>query len=249
MANVNLFSIQANEYSKFRPKYPDNLFKLLNTLIKNHTRAWDCATGNGQSARGLVPYFDEIFASDISFEQLSHAFKHPKIKYFQAPAEYSKIETSSVDLITIATAIHWFDKPKFFKEAKRILKLDGVLAFWNYTYTFISKDIDKLMLHYVNEILGEKYWEKEALDVFRNEYNFKIPFKELKIPKIDMVSKWDLEEYVKYLITWSSAQAYMIKNNSSPIDLIYKDLKYYWGDVKKKRTIRWNLIIKVLKIN
>ena len=36
--------------------------------------------------------------------------------------DLSFIETGSVDLVLVGTAIHWFDQESFFVEAKRILK-------------------------------------------------------------------------------------------------------------------------------
>jgi ubiquinone/menaquinone biosynthesis C-methylase UbiE len=248
MGEANLFSIQAEEYSKYRPKYPFELFKFLASVSRGHEKAWDCATGNGQAAIGLAQYFDSVIASDISEKQLANSFKDIKVKYFIASAEDSKIESSTIDLITVATAIHWFDKVKFFKEVKRILKPYGVLAFWNYTYTFISKDIDELIIYYVNEILGEKYWDQQALDVFRNEYTFEIPFEELVIPDIEMSCKWNLEEFIKYLYTWSSAQSYLKKNNTSPINLIYSNLKNLWGDEEERKNIKWKFLFRAYKV-
>jgi hypothetical protein len=65
----DLFSIHSSEYSKYRPGYPKEIYEFLNSVVLQHDRAWDCATGNGQAAIKLVPYFDEIAASDISEAQ------------------------------------------------------------------------------------------------------------------------------------------------------------------------------------
>ena len=45
------------------------------------------------------------------------------MEFRQGTAEdLSFIETGSVDLVLVGTAIHWFDQERFFVEAKRILK-------------------------------------------------------------------------------------------------------------------------------
>jgi ubiquinone/menaquinone biosynthesis C-methylase UbiE len=120
--NKDYFSRQSTEYAKHRPHYPKALFEYLNEICPGHERAWDCATGNGQAAIGLVPYFNEIIATDISEAQIKNAFQHPKIKYDVANCEDSSIEPQSVDLITVATAIHWINTDKFYQEVRRILK-------------------------------------------------------------------------------------------------------------------------------
>lgn len=126
------FSVQAEHYSKFRPKYPDELFKYLGSLVDNNDTAWDSATGNGQAATGLAPYFGKIIATDASESQILHAEPHPKIEYRVAPAENSGLESASADLITVATAIHWLDTDKFYSEVKRVLRKNGVIAVWLY---------------------------------------------------------------------------------------------------------------------
>ncbi|MBD0326304.1 MAG: SAM-dependent methyltransferase, partial [Pyrinomonadaceae bacterium] len=48
------FSEQSADYAKYRPRYPAALFEYLASVTAEHERAWDCATGNGQAALGLV---------------------------------------------------------------------------------------------------------------------------------------------------------------------------------------------------
>ncbi|HEC00646.1 MAG TPA: SAM-dependent methyltransferase, partial [Sphingomonadales bacterium] len=62
------FSAQSWAYCKFRPSYPQELYSYLSGLCTNHGLAWDCATGNGQAARGLAKYFERVIANDASEE-------------------------------------------------------------------------------------------------------------------------------------------------------------------------------------
>ena len=54
------FSKQALEYSKYRPDYPRELFKFLSSIASGHELALDCATGNGQSAKGLQNFLIKL---------------------------------------------------------------------------------------------------------------------------------------------------------------------------------------------
>ena len=38
----------------------------------------------------------------------------------------------SVDLITVAQALHWFDRPKFYEECKKVLKPGGLFVAYGY---------------------------------------------------------------------------------------------------------------------
>ena len=69
------FSTQSEAYAKYRPQYPAELFEFIIQHVKNKNLAWDCATGNGQSAKELSKYFDKVYATDISQNQLDNAVK------------------------------------------------------------------------------------------------------------------------------------------------------------------------------
>jgi ubiquinone/menaquinone biosynthesis C-methylase UbiE len=76
--------------------------------------------GNGQAAVALAARFTGVVATDASAEQVGNAFLHPRVEYRVAPAEASGLEAESVDLVTAAQAVHWFDVPAFFAEARRV---------------------------------------------------------------------------------------------------------------------------------
>lgn len=56
------------------------------------------------------------------------------------PAEELPFPDGSVDLLTAASAAHWFDIERFLKEAARVLKPHGCIALLGYT--------DERSLHY-----------------------------------------------------------------------------------------------------
>lgn len=103
------FSDHADRYEAYRPTYPDALFAYLASLVPDHDLAWDCATGNGQAALGLTPHFDAVIATDASLQQIALARPHPKVSYRVAPAERAPLRDSSVDVVSVSLALHWFD--------------------------------------------------------------------------------------------------------------------------------------------
>jgi len=58
----------------------------------------------------LTFVFDRVIATDASEKQIANAEPHERVEYRVAPAETSRIESGTVDLIMVAQALHWFDR-------------------------------------------------------------------------------------------------------------------------------------------
>jgi ubiquinone/menaquinone biosynthesis C-methylase UbiE len=122
------FSIQSASYAAYRPSYPVELYNFLLPLVATKKNAWDCGTGNGQVAKVLSGYFVNVYATDISGQQINHAVKKNNIFYSVGEAEKACFGNDMFDMITVAQAIHWFDLDAFYKEVKRTLKPGGLLV-------------------------------------------------------------------------------------------------------------------------
>lgn len=102
----DIFSIQAEGYAKYRTDYPQALFAFILNYVKERSVAWDCATGNGQTAKELAKEFEKIYAKDISPKQLDNAEKVSNIFYSLQSAAQTNFEKSTFDLITVSQALH-----------------------------------------------------------------------------------------------------------------------------------------------
>jgi ubiquinone/menaquinone biosynthesis C-methylase UbiE len=154
------FSRQAADYAKFRPGYPQELFNYLGGIAPSRQLAWDCGTGNGQAAIGLASVFDRVIATDASEKQISNAQPYDRVEYRVAPAENSGIQSGTIDLIMVAQALHWFDLDRFYAEARRVLKSDGILAASAYNLLHIEPAIDEIVNRYYYEVVGP-FWPPE----------------------------------------------------------------------------------------
>jgi ubiquinone/menaquinone biosynthesis C-methylase UbiE len=103
------FSEVPQQYGQYRPQYPDSLFQYLSSLTQQHACAWDCATGTDQAAATLAGYYSQVIATDASDAQIKTATLQDGITYKTALAKHSGIARHSIDLITVAQALHWFD--------------------------------------------------------------------------------------------------------------------------------------------
>ena len=55
----------------------------------------------------LAKRFDRVVATDASAEQIAHATSHARVSYGVARADESGLNDASVDLVTVAQALHW----------------------------------------------------------------------------------------------------------------------------------------------
>lgn len=238
------FSAQSKGYSKFRPSYPQELYPYLSGLCKDHNLVWDCATGTGQAARGLSPFFDRIIATDGSAQQVEKAEGPQNITFCVAAAEESGLETSSVDLVTVAQALHWFAHDDFFQEVKRVLKPGGILAVWTYNLLSIDRDIDRIIRQLYMKTIGE-YWPPERALVNENYRNIDFPFQEIAPPDFNMTASWRLDDLLGYLSTWSAVVRYKADKGRDPIEEIRTGLSAAWGEDTNRRSVNWPLSFRI----
>jgi SAM-dependent methyltransferase len=237
------FSKQAADYAIFRPGYPQELFDYLGSIAPSRQVAWDCGTGNGQAAVGLALVFDRVIATDASEKQIANAQEHEHVEYRVAPAENSGIQSGTIDLIMVAQALHWFDLDRFYAEAQRVLKPDGVLAASAYNLLQIEPAIDEIVNRYYYEVVGP-FWppERQLVERFTD---LPFPFHEIDPPKFEMTAQWSLENLVGYLRTWSSTQRFIVARASDPLEQIANDLRNAWGNPHQVRNVVWPLTLRV----
>jgi SAM-dependent methyltransferase len=237
------FSGHAGTYASFRPGYPPALFDFVTSLPRGRDLAWDCATGNGQAAVDLADRFARVIATDASAAQLAHATPHPRVEYRQAPAEESGLAGGSVDLVTVATAVHWFDFDRFYAEVERVLAPGGAIAVWAYNLARISPAMDLLTDRLSHEIV-RAYWPPERRWVDEDYRHLPFPFAEVEVPRLWIEQDWDFERYLLYLGTWSSVTRFQQVNGSDPLDLVRGEMAAAWGDPAAERTVRWPVMMR-----
>jgi ubiquinone/menaquinone biosynthesis C-methylase UbiE len=230
----DLFSAQAKTYSRYRPGYPQELFDFIAALAPQHDLAWDCATGNGQAAAGLSPYFNKVIATDISESQLSFAIQKENIEYRISPAETSGLDNNSADLITVAQAYHWINWDLFHKEANRVGKKNAVVAIWMYNRMIIGDPVlEEIYNRFYFEITGP-YWDPERKYVDDNYESVKFDFADAGKKQFQSIVHWNLEDFTGYLSSWSAVQKFLKQNKHSALDLIKDELIANWKNAGTK---------------
>lgn len=138
---------QGDSYAIGRPGYASDLFRI---IVDHHVStggqlnlAVDAGCGTGQATRDLSRYFDEAIGLDPSIAMVQTARASLTSNSTEDPVRFEvstgedlganlkpSIADGSVDLLTAATAAHWFDMTRFWASAARVLKPGGTVALW-----------------------------------------------------------------------------------------------------------------------
>ena len=146
----------AAEYDTYRPSYPPEVLKHLESLLdspgspqhdasrldREPVRATvvDVGAGTGIFSRQLAARGWRVIAVDPSATMLREGivdrtnatYDRRRLHPVAAGAEQIPIASDSVDLITAAQAFHWFNPPIALAEFARILRPGGAIALmWN----------------------------------------------------------------------------------------------------------------------
>jgi SAM-dependent methyltransferase len=239
------FSRLASQYAEFRPQYPGALFDLLARVGPAHSRAWDCACGSGQATLDLAERFETVIATDASAQQIAVAKPHARVTYGVARAEASGLDSASIDVITVAQSLHWFDRPAFYEEARRILKPTGILAVWTYGIPLNDATLDRVMQSFYWETVGP-YWPPERRYVEDGYRSIDFPFSELPAPSLSMRETWTLPQFLGYLRSWSSVGRYVNDKGEDPVVGVEELFTPVWGT--RARGVSWPLSLRLGRV-
>ncbi len=234
------FSTQASCYAKARPTYPPALFAELARLAPGRALAWDAGSGTGQAAVALGEHFERVVATEPSAAQLAEAVPHQRVHYHQAAEKAPMLADASVDLLTVAQAAHWFDRPAYYAEVRRVARPGAIVALWTYTHGAITPELDVAVYRFYDDVVGP-YWPPEASHCINGYRDFDFPYAELPFPTVTMELEWDLDGLVDYLATWSAVVRYRKEKGCDPMPELRAGLLLLWGEPTLRRRVVWPL--------
>ncbi|MGH7584889.1 MAG: class I SAM-dependent methyltransferase [Gemmatimonadales bacterium] len=242
MAFRDHFSRDSDAYATFRPRYPDALSDWLAGVAPARRLVWDCATGTGQAALDLADRFERVIATDASGEQIRAAIPHSRVEYRVARAQSSGIEAGTVDLVTIAQALHWLDLGSFYDEVRRVARPGALLAAWTYGISHVLPAVDEVVDRFYRGTVGP-WWPPERVHVDRRYADLPFPFPRLAAPEFNIEAHLTLDAYVGYLSTWSATRRYIQAGLGNPLPEVRAELARHWGDAAQARRVAWPLAL------
>ena len=217
------------------------------SLAPDRRVAWDCATGNGQAARDLGRYFDRVIATDGSPDQIALAVPGVHVEYRIASAEASGLTAKSVNVVTVAQALHWFAHDGFFSEVRRVTVPNGIVAAWSYASAHAGSDIEVDLREFENITMGP-YWNPERKWVDAGYRTIPFPFVEIPAPAFELRAEWTLRQLGAYLQSWSAVAKFRRARNHDPVAPLVERIGRQWGPPERTREVSWPLNIRVGRV-
>lgn len=243
----DLFSGHSDLYLRARPHYPAALFDWIAAEAPARSCAWDAGCGNGQASVALAARFDHVVATDPSQKQLANAVANSRIDYRNEAAERTTIADRSVDAVTVAQALHWFDLAAFIAEVQRVAVPGALFTAWCYAHCSVTPAVDAVIAHLYEDILGT-YWSPERKLVDEGYASLALPFASVGIPAFEMRVEWNLQQLLAYLTSWSAAQKYLKATGEDAVASIAEELAAAWREPERVRPVRWTLAIRAGRV-
>ena len=149
--------------------------------------------------------------------------------YHRTPAESAPmIDAGSIDLVTVAAGVHWFDRPAFYREVRRVAHPKGLLAVWTYgPQAHVSPEVDSVITHLVDDIVGPD-WPPQMTLVRALYAALDFPFDTIEVGEFACTAKWSLDDVCGVLRTWSGVIRHAARTHHDAIETIRPLLAAAW---------------------
>lgn len=162
MCSEHRFGAAAEAYSTYRPEYSREIFERILAHVPASQRhcALDLGAGTGKATRPLKKYFTEVIAVEPD-ERMAEKIlaAAPGAMVCVSSAEAYSQPPGSVDLVNIATALHWMDVPRVMENVTRWLRPHGILAVYGSEFPHLPDPL--------RAIIREEF--RQHWDQFRDE--------------------------------------------------------------------------------
>ncbi|GLC90462.1 class I SAM-dependent methyltransferase [Lysinibacillus piscis] len=227
-----LFSHVATAYAKARPTYSE---EYIHQVPQNLTIA-EFGAGTGKLTKQLLEtchpkHYVAIEPNQEMVVHLKQLQKNHRLTILQESAEHNSVKASSIDLIVVAQAFHWFDPKMFLEECRRILVPNGkVHLIWNKRKnTTINKTCEDLFTKYCPDFkgFGGGIWRNmTSLDYFFKDTGYTTNV-------YDHPLLYDKEAF----ITRNLSGSYIPTENTDTYMLIKEELEDIYIEFLKNNTI------------
>ena len=169
-------------------------------------------------------------ATDASAAQLAQAPRHPGVTYRAGLAQESGLPDASVDLVTVAQALHWLDLPGSTRRCagcscRTASSRSGAMASSGWT----TRRWTGCWLQFYGAVVGP-YWAPERRLVETGYRTRAVSLRGARRrPRSTWPSSGQLPELLAYLRTWSATSAFVKARGFDPVTALAAELGAAWG--------------------
>lgn len=179
------------DYDRFRPGFPE---AAADAIVPSRVgAALDLGAGTGKFTEQLIDRAERVIAVEPSAQMLAVLrAKLPGVAAHIGSAEVIPLPDSSVDVVTVAQAFHWFDREPACAEIRRVLVPGGRLGLlWNHSDPTCGWDraCTRVAHPGLREGLTASAESTEALPGFAAPLFVQVPWSE-RITRGDYLARW-----------------------------------------------------------
>ena len=203
------FTDRVATYVKARPGYPAKLTDVLRNDcgLTSTTVVADIGSGTGILSRMLCEHAQAVYGVEPNdaMRGASHDFLSDQSNFIavNGAAENTSLPATSVDLITVAQAFHWFDQKEARHEFMRILKPNGYTALiWNDRHregSPLAEAYEQLLVDFGEDYLEVQNRGKDSIENLERFFGHG----EIKLASIPNSQDLDRDSFVERAISAS----------------------------------------------
>lgn len=251
-AHTLLFGENAETYARYRPKYPDFLFKTISKSIDGKKqKAIDVGAGTGISSVQLLQYFDEVIALEPDAKLANFIKKNLNNKGLSVvEGDFNSLHTNTaeIDIINCSASFHWLNSNEFLAKSKFSLRLGGAICintpnifpiFENELQHEITLEFNKVWKLHCHPNLDCLIDSDILLKKITNISHFSAPLKKT----IDNIQMLKVKEVMGFFSTLSYFNSYLkTLSESTKLDYL-KNLENVFKKHSEKDLIKMNFQI------
>lgn len=211
------FAGTAAFYTEFRAGYPRELWDSLAVQagLDAGSRVLELGCGPGTATFGFAHHCGTVVAVDADEEMVNEGRRRGdelginNIEWLNSPAEQVHYPDGSFQLIVIASAFHWMDRPAVGASCRTMLNGTGVLAvLGNPTPLMQIREgtaIGAAIAAVQDRWFGDEYYVLDIDELERPETVLRrCGFSEVEVVHVPQVQHWTVDRFVGFLRSTSS---------------------------------------------
>lgn len=212
------FAGTSSFYAEFRPGYPDALFDSLTERSganAGSSAVLELGCGPGTATMALARRARSVIAVDADAEMLREGRRVAaeagveNIEWISSPAEDVVYPEQSFDLIVIASAFHWMDRPLVAAQSASMLGADGLLALLGNPTPLMQirdgSEVGAAIGRVQDRWFGDDYYVLDVEELARPEVVLQQNgFSEVSVSYLAQTQDWTVDRFLGFLRSTSS---------------------------------------------